>query len=232
MSRLPLVAGNWKMNKTVPESLDLVAAIGAGAPGQSGEVEVVLLPPFTSLWPVAERLGDSGIVLGVQDIYWEAAGAFTGEVSPVMVAGWCRYALIGHSERRRLFGETDETVNRKVHAALAHGLRPMVAVGESLEENEAGETEAVSAWWPTSSWQSCARPRPRKPPRSSVGSGHRPLRYGERVPPPEDAPVAPPEVIGASLFLGLVAVVSISTHGSYLIAFVLGRQSFDVFALI
>jgi len=143
MSRLPLVAGNWKMNKTVPESLELAAAIRAGAPGQSGEVEVVLLPPFTSLWPVAERLEDSGIVLGAQDIYWEAAGAYTGEVSPTMVAGWCRYALIGHSERRRLFGETDEAVNRKVHAALAHGLRPMVAVGESLEENEAGETETV-----------------------------------------------------------------------------------------
>jgi triosephosphate isomerase len=142
MSRTPLVAGNWKMNKTVPESLDLAAEINAGLP--TGEdVEVAILPPFTSLWPVSTSgLGD-GLVLGAQDMFWEASGAFTGEISPLMLSGWCRYALIGHSERRRLFGETDESVNRKVHAALAHDLRPMVAVGETLEENEAGRTEEI-----------------------------------------------------------------------------------------
>ncbi len=143
MSRTPLVAGNWKMNKTVPESLALVAGIGAALPRLDG-VEVALLPPFTSLWPVSTSgIGDRGVVLGAQNLYWETSGAFTGEISPAMLSGWCRYGLIGHSERRRLFGETDENVNRKVHAALSAGLRPMVAVGETLEENEAGRTEEV-----------------------------------------------------------------------------------------
>ena len=143
MNRTPLVAGNWKMNKTVPESLALVAGIGAALPRLDG-VEVALLPPFTSLWPVSTSgIGDRGVVLGAQNLYWETSGAFTGEISPAMLSGWCRYGLIGHSERRRLFGETDENVNRKVHAALSAGLRPMVAVGETLEENEAGRTEEV-----------------------------------------------------------------------------------------
>jgi len=143
MSRTPLVAGNWKMNKTVPESLALVAGIGAALP-RLDAVEVALLPPFTSLWPVSTSgIGDRGVVLGAQNLYWETSGAFTGEISPAMLSGWCRYGLIGHSERRRLFGETDENVNRKVHAALSAGLRPMVAVGETLEENEAGRTEEV-----------------------------------------------------------------------------------------
>ena len=131
------------MNKTVPESLELSQQIQAGLP-RLDEVEVALLPPFTSLWPVSSSgIVDAGVALGAQDVYWEDKGAFTGEISPVMIEGWCRYALIGHSERRQLFGETDETVNRKVHAALAHGLRPMIAVGETLDENEAGQTEAV-----------------------------------------------------------------------------------------
>jgi triosephosphate isomerase len=143
MSRTPLVAGNWKMNKTVPESLALVEEINAGMPRLDG-IEVAILPPFTSLWPVSTSgIADSGVVLGAQNMFWEAGGAFTGEISPLMLSGWCRYVLIGHSERRRVFGETDEWVNRKAHAALAHGLRPMVAVGETLEENEAGRTEEV-----------------------------------------------------------------------------------------
>jgi triosephosphate isomerase len=143
LSRIPLIAGNWKMNKTVPESLVLCQQIQAGLP-RLDDVEVALLPPFTSLWPVSRSgIADAGVVLGAQNIYWEDSGAFTGEVSPPMIEGWCRYALIGHSERRQLFGETDATVNRKVHAALAHGLRPMVAVGETLVENEGGQTEAV-----------------------------------------------------------------------------------------
>ncbi|HXA42420.1 MAG TPA: triose-phosphate isomerase [Candidatus Solibacter sp.] len=143
MSRIPLVAGNWKMNKTVPESLALAADIAAGLP-RLDDLEVALLPPFTSLWPVSTSgVGDTGVVLGAQDLYWEVSGAYTGEISPAMLSGWCRYALIGHSERRRLFGETDDTVNRKVHAALAHDLRPMVAVGETLEENESGRTQEV-----------------------------------------------------------------------------------------
>ena len=143
MSRIPLVAGNWKMNKTVPESLQLAREIQAGLP-RLDQVEVALLPPFTSLWPVAgSGIADAGVVMGAQDMFWEDKGAFTGEVSPLMLEGWCRYALIGHSERRQLFGESDATVNRKVHAALVHGLRPIIAVGETLEENEAAQTEAV-----------------------------------------------------------------------------------------
>ena len=119
MNRTPLVAGNWKMNKTVPESLELAPEIQAGLP-RLDEVEVALLPPFTSLWPVSSSgVADAGVVLGAQNLHWEEKGAYTGEISPLMIAGWCRYALIGHSERRQLFGETDETVNRKVHAAVA-----------------------------------------------------------------------------------------------------------------
>ncbi|MDQ6747625.1 MAG: triose-phosphate isomerase [Candidatus Dormibacteraeota bacterium] len=143
MTRIPLIAGNWKMNKTVPESLELALQIQQGLP-RLDQVEVALLPPFTSLWPVSSSgITDAGVVLGAQDMHWEERGAYTGEVSPLMISGWCRYALLGHSERRQLFGETDETVNRKVHAALAHGLRPIIAVGETLEENEAAQTGAV-----------------------------------------------------------------------------------------
>ena len=144
-NRVPLIAGNWKMNKTVPESLELARAIQDGLP-RLDAVEVALLPPFTSLWPVANSgITDAGVVLGAQDMHWEEKGAYTGEVSPLMISGWCRYALIGHSERRQMFGETDETVNLKVLAAAAHGLRPLVAVGETLAENEAGQTDAVLA---------------------------------------------------------------------------------------
>ncbi|MDP9325664.1 MAG: triose-phosphate isomerase [Candidatus Dormibacteraeota bacterium] len=142
MSRTPLVAGNWKMNKTVPESLTLVADLLAGMPPPD-DVEVAVLPPFTSLWPVSQALEGTEVGLGAQNMFWEEKGAYTGEISPLMISGWCRYALLGHSERRQLFGETDEGVNRKVHAALEHGLRPLVAVGETLEEHEAGNTEAV-----------------------------------------------------------------------------------------
>jgi triosephosphate isomerase (TIM) len=141
MTRRPLVAGNWKMNKTVPESLALVRDIRAGVADDGPEVAI--LPPFTSLWPVSQELDGSDIGLGAQDMYWEDAGAYTGEISPLMIQGWCTYALVGHSERRRLFGETDEQVNRKALVAVSHGLRPIVAVGETLEQHEAGETEAV-----------------------------------------------------------------------------------------
>ena len=142
-NRIPLIAGNWKMNKTVPESVELARAIQDGLP-RLDRVEVALLPPFTSLWPVANSgVADAGVVLGAQDMHWEEKGAYTGEVSPLMIAGWCRYVLLGHSERRQMFGETDDSVQLKVQAAVAHGLRPIVAVGETLAQNEAGETEAV-----------------------------------------------------------------------------------------
>ncbi len=140
--RTPIVAGNWKMNKTVPETIELVRELRKMLPGVTG-VEVVLCPPFVSLWVAKNALGQSGFALGAQNVHWETRGAFTGEISPVMLKDICRYVIIGHSERRQYFGETDETVNRKVKAALAHGLKPIMCVGESLAQYEAGETDRV-----------------------------------------------------------------------------------------
>ena len=140
--RKPIVAGNWKMNKTVAESRQLVAELVPGLQAVDS-VERVLCPPFTSLMAVAAMLEGTEIRLGAQDMYWEASGAYTGEVSPLMVKELCQYVIIGHSERRTYFGETDETVNRKVKAALAHGLLPIMCVGETLAENEAGRTAEV-----------------------------------------------------------------------------------------
>ena len=140
--RKPIVAGNWKMNKTVAESRQLVAELVPGLQAVDS-VERVLCPPFTSLMAVAAMLEGTEIRLGAQDMYWEASGAYTGEVSPLMVKELCQYVIIGHSERRTYFGETDETVNRKVKAALAHGLLPIMCVGETLAENEAGRMAEV-----------------------------------------------------------------------------------------
>ncbi len=140
--RTPFVAGNWKMHKTVEEARLLVAAMLDGLQAIEG-VEKVLCPPFPALLPVAAMLTGTDIGLGAQNMHWETAGAFTGEVSPPMVAEFAGYVILGHSERRAYFGETDATVNRKVHAALAHDLTPIVCVGETLEEREAGRTEAV-----------------------------------------------------------------------------------------
>ncbi len=139
--RRPLVAGNWKMNTTVPEGLEKAAQLVEGE--RPDDVEVAVLPPFVHLWPVRERLAGSGIGLGAQDVFWEDAGAFTGEVSPAALSGWCDYVLVGHSERRHLFGETDADVCRKLARALTHNLRVIVAVGETLAERELGETMAV-----------------------------------------------------------------------------------------
>ncbi|GAB4524445.1 MAG: triose-phosphate isomerase [Anaerolineales bacterium] len=130
------------MNKTVAEARELLAALVPELQEVQG-VEKVVAPPFPALMAVHALLAGTDIGLGAQNIHWEESGAFTGEVAPAMVAEWCRYVIIGHSERRAYFGETNETVNKKVRAALAHGLIPMVCVGETLEENRAGETEAV-----------------------------------------------------------------------------------------
>jgi triosephosphate isomerase (TIM) len=142
MQRTPLVAGNWKMNTTVAEALALAEAMRADLEAIAG-VDRVLCPPFVSLAALHERLGESPVRLGAQNMYHEAKGAFTGEISPVMLAELVDYAILGHSERRHIFGETDDAINRKVQAALAHGLRPILCVGETLAENEAGETRAV-----------------------------------------------------------------------------------------
>jgi triosephosphate isomerase (TIM) len=140
--RKPFVAGNWKMYKTVAEARHLVSELVPGLQSVDG-VEKVLCPPFTSLLAVAALLEGTDIGLGAQNLHWEVSGAYTGEVSPAMLAELCRYVIIGHSERRAYFGETDDTVNRKTQAALAHGLVPIVCVGETLEENEAGRTAEV-----------------------------------------------------------------------------------------
>jgi len=140
--RKPFVAGNWKMFKTVAEARQLVSELVPGLQPIEG-VDKVLCPPFTSLLAVAALLEGTDIGLGAQNMHWELSGAFTGEVSPAMVAEFCQYVIIGHSERRTFFGETDETVNRKVQAALAHGLKPIVCVGETLAEYEAGQTANI-----------------------------------------------------------------------------------------
>jgi len=140
--RTPFVAGNWKMNKTVAEARVLVAEMTPLLRSIKG-VEKVLCPPFIALIPVAALLQGSDIGLGAQDLYWEAKGAFTGDVSPVMVAEFCQYVIIGHSERRTHFGETDETVNKKTIAARSAGLVPIVCVGETLAEYESGRTAEV-----------------------------------------------------------------------------------------
>jgi triosephosphate isomerase len=140
--RIPVIAGNWKMNKNVEEAVALVKEMLAGLL-QVKSVERVLCPPFVALAAVRELLADTDIGLGAQNMHWADKGAYTGEISPLMLKGLCQYVIIGHSERRQRFGETDESVNRKVKAALAHGLTPIICVGENLEQNEAGQTAEV-----------------------------------------------------------------------------------------
>lgn len=142
MTRIPIIAGNWKMNTTLPQAVELVDAMRPGLESTQG-VESVVCPPFISLAAVRERLLGSGIGVGAQDVYFAEKGAFTGEVSPLMLKDLVDYVIIGHSERRQFFGETDESVAKKVKAAMAHGLKPIMCVGELLEEYEAGKTEEV-----------------------------------------------------------------------------------------
>ncbi len=140
--RKPFVAGNWKMFKTVAEARHLVSEMVPALQAVSG-VQKVLCPPFTALLAVKALLEGTDIGLGAQNMYWEASGAYTGEIAPPMLAELCQFVILGHSERRTYFGETDATVNRKVQAALAHRLVPIVCVGETLNEYEAGRTQEV-----------------------------------------------------------------------------------------
>jgi len=140
--RIPFVAGNWKMNKTVAEARDLVSKVGAQL-REIPSVEKVLCPPFTALPALSAMLEGSDIGLGAQNMHWEEKGAFTGEVAPGMVKEFCNYVIIGHSERRAYFGETDENVNRKLRAALKFDLMPIVCVGETLDQYESGLTSEV-----------------------------------------------------------------------------------------
>ncbi|HMK76483.1 MAG TPA: triose-phosphate isomerase [Thermodesulfobacteriota bacterium] len=143
MARLPFIAGNWKMNKTVGEAVDLVRELQEAISGVK-EVEVAVAPPFTALYAVRRELEGSRIRLAAQNLYWEEKGAFTGEISPLMLKEvGCDYVIIGHSERRQYFGETDETVNRRIKAALAQGLKVIFCIGETLKEREEGRTFLV-----------------------------------------------------------------------------------------
>jgi triosephosphate isomerase len=143
-ARKPIIAGNWKMNKTVAEARKLALDIRNGTLRESDDVEVLICPPFGSLHAVNEVLKGSAVKLGAQNCYWEASGAFTGEMSPVMIRDLgCEYTIVGHSERRSYFGETDQWVSRKARALLDAGLSPIICVGEVLEDRETGRTNDV-----------------------------------------------------------------------------------------
>ncbi len=143
MARREIVAGNWKMHKTQDEAAELARSVVSGL-GAGSAREVVLCPPYTALAAVGSALGGTSVALGAQNVHWEESGAFTGEISaPMLAALGCRYVIVGHSERRALFGETDDNVARKLHAVAAGGMIPILCVGETLEERERGDTEAV-----------------------------------------------------------------------------------------
>ena len=141
--RTPFVAGNWKLNKTPDEAETLARCVVDAVSGITG-VDVAICPPFPALERVASAVRGTAIGLGAQNMYWASEGAFTGEVSaPMLLTCGCEYVILGHSERRQFFGETDETVNRRLKTALRAGLKPIVCLGESLDERQADRTEQV-----------------------------------------------------------------------------------------
>jgi len=140
--RIPMIAGNWKMNTTVGEAVELVRTMRDEL-DKISNVDKVICPPFVSLAPVKELIKDSSIKVGAQNLFFAEKGAYTGEISPLMIADLCEFVIIGHSERRQFFNETEEIVNKKIAAALKVGLKPILCIGERLEENEAGKTEEV-----------------------------------------------------------------------------------------
>ncbi len=140
--RVPMIAGNWKMNTTVSEAIELVNKMSREL-DNIDNVDKVICPPFVSLATVRELIKGSSVKLGAQNIYFEEKGAYTGEISPLMLADLCEFVIIGHSERRQYFNETGEIVNKKIQATLRVELKPILCVGERLEENEAGKTEEI-----------------------------------------------------------------------------------------
>jgi triosephosphate isomerase len=141
--RIPIIAGNWKMHKTAGEARQLARAINAGVADVKNCL-VVLAPPFTALGAVAEEIRDSSMILAAQTVHWEPKGAFTGEISiPMLEEVGCGMVIIGHSERRQYYGETDQTVNRRIHAVLKSSLQAIVCIGETLSEREAGQVHSV-----------------------------------------------------------------------------------------
>lgn len=140
--RIPMIAGNWKMNTTQDEAVALVKAMLPGL-DRVGDVDKLVCPPFVSLAAVRDVLRGSSVMLGAQNIFYEEKGAYTGEIAPVMLRGLCDYVIIGHSERRQYFGESGEIIDKKVKAAIAAGIKPILCIGERLEENEAGKTKEV-----------------------------------------------------------------------------------------
>jgi triosephosphate isomerase len=137
--RRPFIAGNWKMHKTVAEAIDLASGL-KNSLADVDAMDLAVCPPATALATVSDILAGSNIGVGAQNMHWENSGAYTSQISPVMVREVAQYVILGHSERRQYFGETDETVNKKLKAAVGQELTPIVCVGESLEQNEAGET--------------------------------------------------------------------------------------------
>jgi triosephosphate isomerase len=140
--RTPIIAGNWKMNTTIEGGLALAAQVVQRVDGMTG-VEKVVCPPFIHIPEIAQSLRVTTVKLGAQNAHWEEKGAFTGEVSPVMLKGLVEYVIIGHSERRQYFCETDVTVNRRLLAVLAAGLKPIMCIGETGDQRAGGETERV-----------------------------------------------------------------------------------------
>ncbi len=139
--RAPILAGNWKMNKTAAEAVELVKAMQPEL-ATITSVEQVVVPPYLAVPDISRLCSGTPLKVGAQDLFWEPKGAYTGEVAPNMVAEFCSYVVIGHSERREYFGETDESVNRKIKAAFQAGLTPIVCVGERLEQRQAGQTDS------------------------------------------------------------------------------------------
>jgi triosephosphate isomerase len=140
--RVPMIAGNWKMNTTLNDAVALVKLMLPGL-DRVGGVEKLVCPPFISLAAVREVLKGSSVQLGAQNMFYEEKGAYTGEVSPLMLKGICDYVIIGHSERRQYFGETGEFIDKKISSAIAAEIKPILCIGERLEENEAGKTQEV-----------------------------------------------------------------------------------------